>query len=787
MTHRRHALYAFACAALLAILCLVAAVAVAADDVRPAPAPAYVPGEILVKYRGDAAVAQTLVTGAVIRRLAPRGLQRIRLPRGISVAQALARYRGDPAVAYAEPNYIARKAVLPNDTLYRDQWAPPLIRLPLAWDITTGGDTVVAILDTGIDYAHPDLAANMWSNTGEVAGNDVDDDNNGYVDDIHGVLLDGVRVTGEPLDDDTADAHGTHVAGIAGAVGNNRTGVAGVNWSLQLMAVKVLHGPAGEGAVADIAEGIHYAVDNGARVLNLSFTLSTYSQTLADAIAYADDNGALVVSAAGNDGYDLDGRDESPPTLRLPNNISVAAITRYAELANYSNYGATTVDVAAPGGSYLSTTSGVLSTLSPIAGLGDYGYLAGTSMAAPHVAGLAALVWSAYPTLDHHAVKGRILNGSVPLSGLSERVISGGRIDAYAALTTADLPAVFNVTPNSLPAGDAVEIIGVNFGQVAGSVSLGGEGLAITEWAPTGKRITATTPPCGSSGRLLVNGAGSGFPLTLNQQPLVNLTLSAVSGAPPLTLTASAMATDPNGRIASYAWDPGDGAFEPAAAADTRLLTFDTPGSYTVRVRVADDCGFTAVATQRVEVTTASGGGSDSRCFIATAAWGSPLHPRVRVLREFRDRYLLPSGIGRALVALYYRFSPPLADAIRRSPTLRRLTVAALTPVVAAAEWTLALSGRPMDDGGPVPEPTPAADFVPGELLVKFRASVSEVRRQALLAEQGAQLVRHSRGSDVYHLRLPGHADTLRVVEWFAARPEVEFAEPNYRARKAKP
>ncbi len=665
-------------------LCLIGGAAWAAG-------PDYVPGEIVVKYREHAA---GVVIGPGPAGVRAQGLRRLQLPAGESVAQALARYRADPAVEYAEPNYIVRKAVAPDDARFGEQWAPVLIQLPAAWDYTTGdADIVVAILDTGIDYGHPDLRGNLWRNAREALGRPgFDDDGNGYTDDVYGILIDGSRVSGDPKDDDTKDAHGTHVAGIVGAVGDNAIGVAGVAWRVSLMAVKVLHGPQGEGTVLDVAEGIRYAVDNGARVLNLSFTVAEYSRTLADAIAYADGRGALVVSAAGNDGDDLDGRDASPPTLRLPNNLSVAALTARQTLAGYSNYGAHTVDVAAPGGEASDPVGGILSTLWPGAGLGKYGYLAGTSMAAPHVSGLAALVWAAYPSLDAHAVKGRILNGSVSLAGLHGRVISGGRIDAFAALTQGDLPAVFNVTPYSLPAGGEVTIEGVNFGAVAGRVWLDGEPLTVRQWDASGRRILATTPACGSSGRLQVNGAGSGFSVTLAQQPTVTLIGSASTGTAPLTAMFSALAADPNGRIVAYAWDEGSGVYGPAGTADSRLITFSAPGRYSVRVQVTDDCGNRASAVALVEVSP--GSGSDSRCFIATAAWGSALHPRVQALRSFRDRVLLPNAPGRALVALYYRWSPPLADVIRHRPALRRITAALLTPVVEAAEWWLALSDK---------------------------------------------------------------------------------------------
>ncbi len=746
-------------------------------------------GELLVKYRDAAGPAKTMVAGAVIRPAAAPGLRRVQLPAGMPVAEAAARYRHDPAVLYAEPNYIARKTVVPDDTRYTEQWALPLMQLPRAWEATTTGtDVIIAILDTGIDYGHPDLAANMWVNPGEVPDDGQDNDGNGYVDDIHGILLDGGRTSGDPMDDDTADSHGTHVAGIAAAVGNNNTGITGINWSARLMAVKVLHGPQGEGTALDIATGIRYAVDRGAAVINLSLGFIGYSQTLADAIAYADDKGVLVISAAGNDGIDLSGQTEMPATLRLPNNIAVAATTRYERLAGYSNYGRAVIDVAAPGGSYLTANGAILSTMSPIAGQGLYATAAGTSMAAPQVAGLAALVWAAFPGLDHHAVKARILNGVTALAELDDRIASGGRVDAYETLSLPDLPAIFDVTPATLPAGGTVTLRGLNFGATTGSVTLGDTLLTVVpRWDPDGRLIEVETPRCGVSGRLRVNGAGSGFPLQLQQQPTVSIAPPVGVAGAPYAVRLTAQASDPGGEVVQYEWDTDGGGYGAPQADSSIVVDFAMPGSYRVRVRVTDNCGYTASAERLVDLTVPPSSSADSRCFIATAAWGSSLHPRVRVLREFRDRYLMGNPLGRALVALYYRYSPPLADLIRRSPGLRAVAVSVLTPVVASAEWLLALSGQPgdADTSAPVPPPATTADFVAGELLLKFRAGVSQARRQALLAERQAEIIRHS-ASDLYYLRLPEDADTLRVIEWYAAQPEVEFAEPNYRVRKMK-
>jgi subtilisin family serine protease len=282
-----------------------------------------------------------------------------------------------------------------------------------AWRQTTGADVTVAIVDSGIDLGHPDLAPNLWTNPGEIPGNGIDDDANGYVDDVHG--FDFVDGDGTPQD---ANGHGTHVAGIVGARGGNGIGVAGVAWRARLMAVRVLDGQA-RGTTAAVAQGIRYAVDNGARIVNLSLAGPTSTPDLEEAVRYAGAHGVLVVAAAGNDGRDLAASPTFPAGYGEDNVLGVAATARDGELSGVSDYGPG-ADLAAPGEEILSTALG-----------GGYEWRTGTSMAAPEVAGALVLLAAARADLDGAGLRAALLAGVRRGTGLP---VETGALDAGAAL-----------------------------------------------------------------------------------------------------------------------------------------------------------------------------------------------------------------------------------------------------------------------------------------------------------------------------------------------------------------
>lgn len=281
-----------------------------------------------------------------------------------------------------------------------------------AWRQTTGNDLTVAIVDSGADLGHPDLAPNLWTNAGEIPGNGVDDDGNGYVDDVHG--YDFVEHDGTPQD---ANGHGTHVAGIVGARGGNGIGVAGVSWHVKLMAVRVLDGAA-RGTTTDVASGIRYAVDNGARIVNLSLAGPSSTPDLEDAVRYAQSRGVLIVVAAGNDGANLAAAPTYPAAYGEANVLGVAATRRDGALSSVSDYGPG-ADLAAPGEEILSTALG-----------GGYEWRTGTSMAAPEVTGALALLAAARPDLDATGLANALLGGTRKI-GLP---VGTGALDIGASL-----------------------------------------------------------------------------------------------------------------------------------------------------------------------------------------------------------------------------------------------------------------------------------------------------------------------------------------------------------------
>lgn len=407
----------------------------------------YISGQVIVKFKAGAVVDLSFLKSNNLLALnqivnpasfSPearrRGLGRLYLATfsdSVQLEEVLGRLGRHPLVEYAEPDYLIFGSLTPNDPRFPEQWAlnntgqtggiaDSDIDAPEAWNNATGTNLVVGVIDTGIDYNHEDLAANIWANPDEIAGNGIDDDANGYIDDVHG--WDFYNNDNDPFDD---NGHGTHVAGIIGAVGNNAIGVAGVNWSADLMALKIMNA-SGYGSVSAAIAAINYSIAEGVKITNNSWGTGIFSQALYDAIAAADAAGQLFVAAAGNDYRDADLEPLYPAAFNLPNIISVAATDAKDLKANFSNYGKVSVDLGAPGVSILSTV--------PTGNCNDchwsgYKSISGTSMATPHVAGAAGLLWSYRPLLTHLEVKESILNQSEPTADMQGITVSGGRLN----------------------------------------------------------------------------------------------------------------------------------------------------------------------------------------------------------------------------------------------------------------------------------------------------------------------------------------------------------------------
>lgn len=428
-----------------------------ADLARASAGPQFVPNEVLVKFRPGVAAADKVkarglaratgaevITTPLMRQRGDGDLELLQLPPGMAVANAMAQLKSNFAVEYAEPNWIYYHDATSNDTYYTNGslWGmygsgtSPANQYgsgaAAAWAAgkTNCSDVYVGIIDEGYMYTHPDLFANAGKNPGEMAGNGIDDDGNGYVDDVYGWDFDGNNNT---IFDGAGDDHGTHVAGTIGGVGGNGTGVAGVCWSVKLLDAKFLGNRGGTTANAIKAVDYFTALKN--KGLNLVATNNSwggggFSQALQDAIERANQAGILFVAAAGNGGSDgvgdnNDSTPHYPSTYPNSNIIAVASITSTGALSSFSNYGATTVDIGAPG-------SGIWSTV-PVSSKGKvvpgYASYSGTSMATPHVTGAVALYKALNPSATAATIKSAVLAAGTPATSLAGKTTTGDRLN----------------------------------------------------------------------------------------------------------------------------------------------------------------------------------------------------------------------------------------------------------------------------------------------------------------------------------------------------------------------
>ncbi len=418
------------------------------------PGEEFVPDQLLVKFYSDVSldrihVINSMVGGTIKSEFRlDSDLFLIKLPEGADLDKTINDYLSFTEVKYAEKDTIYKLVYIPNDTDFSKLWGmhntgqtggvvDADIDAPEAWDNFTGSpDIVIASIDTGINRNHPDLDANIWTNPNEIAGNGKDDDNNGYIDDTWGWNF--VHNNNNPADD---NSHGSHTCGTMAGEGNNNQGVAGVIWTAQLMGVKVCTS-GGSCPSSNCINGIDYATENGAWLSNNSWGGGGYNQSLKDAIERANQAGSLFVAAAGNNGRNTDASPFYPASYDNENILSVAATDHSDNKSSFSNYGLTSVDVGAPGSSIYSTTLGT-----------SYGHKSGTSMAAPHGAGVCAFVWSYNPNLTHLEVKQIVMDSARPIPALDGRCITGGVVNAAEAFNQTPPPVCPN-DPNQIPIAD---------------------------------------------------------------------------------------------------------------------------------------------------------------------------------------------------------------------------------------------------------------------------------------------------------------------------------------------
>lgn len=425
-----------------------------------APKARYVDGEIIVKLKSEVGTSDSYAflgkahsdKAMVLKQSWGKlSMYHFALKKGRSVEAAVNELRADPNVLYAEPNYLLSKTaetgmqqVLSADEVHSESFQATAgtyaatsanIGVPSVWSSASGIPSVkpvVAVIDTGLDVEHTVLAQTsaLWTNSAEQPGNGIDDDGNGYVDDVHGFNF--VDNSGQMYDD---DGHGTHVSGIILSLDQNIFATTLREAKIQIMPLKFLDGN-GVGSTSNAIRAIYYAVNNGATVLNNSWGGNTYSAALHEAVAYSYNHGALFVAAAGNSASNNDSSPLYPANYDVPNVISVAATTDYDYLASFSNYGVSTVDMGSPGVYILSTVPS-----------GQFGYSSGTSMAAPFVAGTAAQMKVESPSMNGYQMRSILLERLSTVAQLSGKVQTGGRLDSSSAVSFAKNAAVDSSQP----------------------------------------------------------------------------------------------------------------------------------------------------------------------------------------------------------------------------------------------------------------------------------------------------------------------------------------------------
>jgi subtilisin family serine protease len=640
--------------------------------------PTYRPGEVLIKYKAGTSSA------AIEHRHAQWGaktmkafrhprVKHLKLPAGMSVEEAIQRMSKDPGVEYVEPNYIWRKcATVPDDTRFSNLWglnntgqsvngtagtADADIDAPEAWD-TTQGDAafIVAVLDTGVDYNHPDLSDNVL-----LSGYDfVDDDD-------------------DPMD---PDGHGSHVAGVIAARGNNTTGISGVCWNIRILPIRVADAT-GASTSARFIQGLDYAVTNGARIVNYSYGGPGYSQAAYDEISSANGDGVLVFAPAGNETVNNDVTPLYPASYNLPNVISVAASDQNDQLAPWSNYGASSVDVAAPGVN-ISSTVPATRTVVWSDNFND-GNMDG---------------WTTGGTNNSFAVQNYLGSNRLSDSPAGNYL---NDTDSWARAPVLDLSSYHGVTLEFIVRGHLEE----DFDYASLETSTNG-----VDWTDQGA-ITGDFSDAWYE--VIVDlGAYDGQGIVYFRFRLVTDDSFVYDGLYVDNVQVKAASSSYTG--SEYAYYSGTSLATPFAAGIAALVWSAEPGltHLEVKNRVLNGAERKNSLTGKVLTgarvnayyavtgetppappplpTPSGGGGGGGGCFIATAAFGSYSEPHVKILRDFRDRFLTQNAPGRALVSIYYRISPPIADFISQNEPCKMLIRWSLLPLVGAS-WVALQTG----------------------------------------------------------------------------------------------
>ena len=507
--------------AAMLVIVLGATAASAARGPKKTPKKDAVAGELIVRFRvgtseeerGKALAAAEARAERDLAKNKPLKLAKVQPEQ---LAEALKKLRSDARVVYAEPNYRLHALATPNDPSLGQLWglvntgqtvnaiggtADADIDADQAWNVSTGSDSVVVgVIDTGVDFTHRDLAGVQWTNPGESGSgretNGADDDGNGYVDDWRG--WDFVNNDNNPHDD---HGHGTHVSGTIAARGNDGAGIVGVNWQAKVAALKFLDS-AGSGSTAGAVEAIEYATAAGIPITNNSWGGGEKSLALRDAIAAADAAGSLFVAAAGNDGNDNDAFPSYPASYDVPNVLVVAASDQRDAKPDWSNYGRTSVDLAAPGANVYSTVPG-----------GGYDWWDGTSMATPHVAGTAALAKAAFPGATALGLKALLLRTVDPVAAFASTTAAGGRLDAGRALACSAAPQLWLDSPGAgfrVSVGEpiAIRLVAGSCGAATASVTVTVTGAPV-ELAARGDGLYTATYSATAPGAVTVEAAAT--------------------------------------------------------------------------------------------------------------------------------------------------------------------------------------------------------------------------------------------------------------------------------------